>query len=56
MMPGSGSSSLEDAIDMTKFCSNIGTKAVLLLPPYYFKNVSDDGVINYYRNVIEESW
>ena len=55
LMPGSGSSSLEDAIDMTKFCADIGTKAVLVLPPYYFKNVSDEGVINYYRNVIESS-
>ena len=54
LMPGSGSSSLEDAIDMTKFCADIGTKAVLVLPPYYFKNVSDEGVITYYRNVIEE--
>ena len=53
MITGSGSSSLEDAIDMTKFCANIGVKAVLVLPPYYFKNVSDEGVINYYRNVIE---
>ena len=53
LMPGSGSSSLEDAIEMTKFCANIGTKAALVLPPYYFKNVSDEGVITYYRNVIE---
>ena len=35
--------------------ADIGTKAVLVLPPYYFKNVSDEGVITYYRNVIEES-
>ncbi len=55
MIPGSGSSSLEEAIDMTKFCVELGTKAVLVLPPYYFKNVSDEGIINYYRNVIEAS-
>ena len=53
LLPGSGSSSLEDAIEMTKFCADLGTKAVLVLPPYYFKNVSDEGVITYYRNVIE---
>ena len=55
LLPGTGASSLQDAINMTKFCTEIGTKAVLVLPPYYFKNVSDDGVITYYRNVIEES-
>ena len=51
---GTGSSSLEDAIDMTKFSVEIGAKAALVLPPYYFKNVSDDGVITYYRNIIEQ--
>ena len=55
LLPGTGASSLQDAINMTKFCVEIGTKAVLVLPPYYFKNVSDDGIIKYYRNVIEES-
>ncbi len=55
LLPGTGASSLQDAINMTKFCVEIRTKAVLVLPPYYFKNVSDDGIIKYYRNVIEES-
>ena len=55
LMPGTGASSLEDAIEMTKFCVKIGTKSVLVLPPYYFKNVSDEGIITYYRNVIESS-
>ena len=55
LIPGTGSSSLEDAIEMTKFCVDIGSKAVLVLPPYYFKNVSDEGIITYYRNVIEGS-
>ncbi len=55
LIPGSGSSSIEDAIDMTRYCVEVGTRAVLVLPPYYFKNVSDDGVINYYRKVIESS-
>lgn len=52
---GTGSSSLEDAIEMTKFSVEIGAKAALVLPPYYFKNVSDDGVITYYRNIIEQT-
>ena len=40
---------------MTKFSVEIGAKAALVLPPYYFKNVSDDGVITYYRNIIEQT-
>ena len=52
---GSGSASLEDAIELTNFSVKIGAKASLLIPPFYFKNVSDDGVISYYRNVIEQT-
>ena len=52
---GTGSSSLQDAIELTKFSVNIGSKASLLLPPFYFKNVNDEGIITYYRKVIEES-
>ena len=51
----SGSSSLEDAITLTKFSAKVGTKASLLIPPFYFKNVTDEGVITYYRNVIEST-
>ena len=54
-MIGSGSSSQEDAITLTKFSAKIGAKASLLIPPFYFKNVTDDGVIAYYRNVIESA-
>ena len=52
-MPGTGSSSLNEAIDMTKHASSNKVRAVLLLPPFYYKNVTNDGVINYYRNIIE---
>ena len=52
---GTGSASLEDAIELTQFSVKIGAKASLLIPPFYFKNVTDDGVIAYYRNVIEQT-
>ena len=52
---GSGSASLEDAIELTNFSVKIGAKASLLIPPFYFKNVTDDGIISYYRNVIEQT-
>tara|TARA_Y100000588_G_scaffold225945_1_gene239834 strand:- start:35 stop:964 length:930 start_codon:yes stop_codon:yes gene_type:complete len=53
LIPGTGSSSLNDAIDMTKHSVKHGVRAALLLPPFYYKNVSDDGVINYFRHLIE---
>ena len=52
---GSGAASLEDAMELTNFTVKIKAKASLLIPPFYFKNVTDDGVISYYRNVIEQT-
>ena len=54
LIPGTGSSSINEAIDMTKHAVNYKVKAILLLPPFYYKNVSDEGLINYYRHVIEK--
>ena len=53
LIPGTGSSSLNEAIEMTKHAASHKVKAVLLLPPFYYKDVSVEGIINYYRHIIE---
>ena len=53
LMPGTGSSSINDTIDMTKYAARHKVRAVLILPPFYYKNVTDEGIINYFRHVIE---
>ncbi len=53
LIPGTGSSSLNDAIKMTQYASKMNVRAVLILPPFFYKNVSDEGVITYYRKIIE---
>ena len=54
LIPGTGSTSVEDSIVMTKHAVQHNVKAVLVLPPFYYKNVTDEGVINYYRKIIED--
>ena len=54
LMPGTGAASVEDSIKMTKHAVQHNVKAVLVLPPFYYKNVTDEGVINYYRKIIED--
>ena len=53
LMPGTGATSVEDSIKMTKHAVQHNVKAVLLLPPFYYKNVTDEGVINYYQKIVE---
>ena len=53
LMPGTGGCALSDAVELTRHASRIGAAGALMLPPFYFKNVSDDGVFAYYSEIIE---
>jgi len=52
-MPGTGACSLSDAVTLTRHAVENGAAGVLMVPPFYFKNVSDDGLFAYYSEVIE---
>ena len=54
LMPGTGQCSISDTIRFTKKCSELKVKSVLVLPPFFYKNVSNEGIIEYYKRVIEE--
>lgn len=53
LMPGTGACALTDAVTLTKHAVANGAPGVLMLPPFFFKNVSDDGVFAYYSEIIE---
>jgi len=53
LMPGTGAAALSDAVELTRHASRHGAAGVLMLPPFYYKNVSEDGVFAYYAEVIE---
>jgi 4-hydroxy-tetrahydrodipicolinate synthase len=53
MMPGTGGCSVTDAVTLTRHAVDNGAAGVLMLPPFYYKGVSDDGLFAYYAEVIE---
>ena len=53
LMPGTGACSITDAVTLTRHAVQHGAAGVLMLPPFYYKGVSDDGVFAYYSEVIE---
>jgi 4-hydroxy-tetrahydrodipicolinate synthase len=53
MMPGTGACSIPDAVALTRHATALGCGGVLMLPPFYYKDVSDDGLFRYYSEVIE---
>lgn len=53
LLPGTGVAALPDTIALTKHALGHGVGAVVMLPPFYYKNVSDDGLYAAYSEVVE---
>ncbi len=45
MMVGTGAAALADAIALTKHAAELGFAGALVLPPFYYKGVHDDGLV-----------
>ena len=54
MMPGTGACSIDETVLMTKAAVGAGCSGVLMLSPFYYKDVSDDGLYAFYAKVIEK--
>ena len=53
MMPGTGCCALTDSVALTAHAVRRGCAGVLMLPPFYYKGVSDDGLFRSYAEIIE---
>lgn len=51
MMPGTGVSSLTETVELTLHARAQGCRGVLLLPPFYYKAPSDDGLFAWFDAV-----
>lgn len=55
LMPGTGSPALDDAVTLTRHAVGLGCRGVLLLPPFYYKDVGDDGLYRYVAEIVERT-
>src|SRR5260370_22487556 len=46
MMVGTGAAALADAIALTRHAAELGFAGALVLPPFYYKGVADDGLVS----------
>ena len=53
IVPGTGCCAFPDTVELTRRAMIHGCAGVLMLPPFYYKNVSDDGLFASYAEVIE---
>ena len=53
MMPGTGCCALVDSVRLTAHAVKLGCAGVLMLPPFYYKGVSDEGLYRNFAEVVE---
>lgn len=55
ILAGTGTPSLDETITLTRMAFELGCEGVVVLPPYYFRKVSDDGLFEWFDLVIRRS-
>ncbi|NJC97978.1 MAG: hypothetical protein C3F07_08050 [Anaerolineales bacterium] len=55
LLAGTGTPSLAETIDLTKLAFDLGYDGVVVLPPYYFRKATDDGLFNWFSEVIKKA-
>jgi 4-hydroxy-tetrahydrodipicolinate synthase len=53
MLPGTGTTAITDTVLLTKRAAELGCRGALLLPPFFYKSPSDDGLFAYFSEVIQ---
>ena len=55
IMVGTGCCALPDTVALTQHAVAHGVHRILLLPPFYYKNVNDEGLFNSFAEIIERT-
>lgn len=53
LMPGAGCCALSDSVRMAARVAELGCAGALMLPPFYYKGVSDEGLFRNFAEIIE---
>jgi 4-hydroxy-tetrahydrodipicolinate synthase len=55
LIAGTGTPSLSETIELTRLAFDLGYEAALVVPPYYFRNATDDGLFNWFGELIHRA-
>ncbi len=53
MLPGTGTTAIPDTVKLTRAAEGFGCRGALLLPPFFYKGPSEDGLFAYFSEVIQ---
>ena len=55
LIAGTGTPSLSETIELTRLAFDLGYEAALVVPPYYFRKATDEGLFNWFSEVIHKA-
>jgi 4-hydroxy-tetrahydrodipicolinate synthase len=55
LMVGTGAAATADAVALTRHAADLGFAGALVLPPFYYKGVPDDGLAAYIATIVQAS-
>lgn len=53
LLPGTGVAAVSETVALTRHALSLGVTTVVMLPPFYYKGVTEDGVYAAYSEVVE---
>ena len=54
MMPGTGCCSIPETVALTRHAVTHGCAGVLMLPPFYYKSVPEEGLYRYFSKIVDQ--
>jgi 4-hydroxy-tetrahydrodipicolinate synthase len=55
LMVGTGAAAVSDAVALTRHAAELGFAGALVLPPFYYKGVPDDGLVAYIDTLVKST-
>lgn len=55
LMAGTGTPSLSETIELTKLAFDLGYEAALVVPPYYFRSATEEGLFSWFNELIRKA-
>jgi 4-hydroxy-tetrahydrodipicolinate synthase len=55
LLAGTGTPSLDETVSLTKTAFDLGVDGVVVLPPYYFRKATTDGLLTWFSHVLNQA-
>ena len=53
LLPGTGVSAFTETIELTRHALSLGVTTVVMLPPFYYKDITEDGMFASYSEIVQ---